>query len=380
MRRLLLLIAVVMTVSAGSGAQATGTEATPKPRARGMEVRQYTLQVLSGSEAVSLLAPFVSVEDGGGVWRSSSTVISVIGTKRTLAVADSVLRSYDHQPVTLALRFMLIEATDSAVTDARIGEVDGELRSLLKFKGYRRLAEATSMVAENQNFTSTMSAADRSEFTVDGGVKTVRDGRVGIGISLRSGTKGMMMGAPTSPDTRQLLSTTLTVPLGQTAVLGTAASDMGVAALILTVKPELAELTARQSTAPQSSEGTFEFKVHFGSASFDGILRVLGDSMEVESPSGYCVSDLRQSSLEVKRFNCEGLTGVENLVLAFDIHNLRERSNWWGKLNEERTDGRQCVQYRRDPKLGNVCVEWGPKVTQVKKSVRDRIILTPRPI
>ncbi|HEY5491004.1 MAG TPA: hypothetical protein VIK25_07385 [Gemmatimonadaceae bacterium] len=376
MRRLLLLLAALLTVSAGSGAQATGTAVTPKPRGRGMEVRQYTLQVLTGSEAESLLVPFVPVGDGGGVWRSSGTVLTVIGTKRTLALADSVLKSYDRPPVTLVLRFMLIEATDSAVTDPRIGEVEGELRSLLKFNGYRRLAEATSVVAETQNFTSTMAAADRTEFTVDGGVKTVRDGRVGIGISLRSGTKGMMIGVPTSPDTRQLLSTTLTVPVGQTVVLGTAAGDKGMVALILTVKPELAEFTARQSAAPQGSERTYEFKIHSGAASFDGILRVLGDSMEVEPQHGYCVAELGQSSSEVKHFKCWGLLGVENLVLAFDVQNFRESSHWWGTVNEEQTNGpHKCVQYR-----GGVCVEWRPTVGDFKKSVRDRIVLTPKPL
>jgi hypothetical protein len=339
-----------------------------------MEVRQYTLQILTGSEAQSLLAPFVPVEDGGGVWRSSNTVISVIGTKRTLAVADSVLKSYDHKPVTLALRFMLIEATDTAVTDARIGDVDRELRSLLKFKGYRRLADATSIVAESQNFTSTMSAADKSEFTVDGTVKTVRDGSVGIGISLRSGTKGMMMGVPTSPDTRQLLSTTLTVPLGQTAVLGTAAGDKGMAALILTVRPELAELVARQSKAPESNERTYDLRMSFGTTRFDGSLHVLGDSLEVESLHGYCVADFRKSSLIVKRFNCEGLTGVENLVLFFNIQNLRDGSEWSGTINEEQTNGPVCIQTR-----GGVCVAWKPTIGDQSKRVGGRIILTPQP-
>jgi hypothetical protein len=528
MRRLLFFLFALLTVSASSGAQATGTSVMSKPRGAGMGILQYRLQVLSGSEATSLLTALLPFEDGGGVWQSSPSVISVVGSKRTLAIADSVLKSYDHAPATLVFEFMLIAATDSAVSDPSIGEVDGELRQLLKFNGYRRLAQATSVVAENADFTSTLSAADLGAFTVQGGVRRIRDGRVPVQIQLRSGTTQVVMGVATSPTTRELLSTAMTVPLGQTVVLGTAAGYAGVAALILTVKPELPKMTERQSTAPanstgtykfrihsgtasfegilhvlgdsmdvdspdgickpdevsprnlrrrfyctgmqgvaglqllfdvhnlmnfskwqgyvgeevaagqrcirysqdppmknaclewqpivksvsrrvgdkilfesapavgiansstsatkavgdlpRSSEGTYEFKIHFGSASFDGIVRVLGDSVEVESPHGYCVSDLRQSSLEVKRFNCEGLLGVENLVLAFDIHNLRERSNWWGRLNEEPTDGRECVQYRKDPKLGNVCIAWGPKITEVKKIVRDRIMLTPKPL
>jgi hypothetical protein len=51
----------------------------------------------------------------------------------------------------------------------------------------------------------------------------------------------MMMGVPISPNVRQLLATSLTVPLGQTVVLGTAAGDKGVQALILTVRPEMAK-------------------------------------------------------------------------------------------------------------------------------------------
>lgn len=241
MRRSLILIALVLTLPVCSGAQAVAATVTPKPRGAGMDVRQYTVQTISAREAVSLLTPFVPFVEGGGVWVSGSSVISVIGVKRTLAVADSVLRSYDHAPATLVLRFMLIAATDSAVRDPRIGEVDAELRGLLKFSGYRRLAEATSVVSEQQGFTSTASTTEFGEFTIAGTLKSVSAGRVGITIELRGGTTGMMMGVPISPNVRQLLSTSLTVPLGQTVVLGTAAGDKGVQALILTVRPELAK-------------------------------------------------------------------------------------------------------------------------------------------
>lgn len=371
MRRLLLIFAALLPAYAG--AQATGTTATPKSRAPGMEVRQYTLQVLSGSDAQSLLAPFVPVEGGGGVWRSSGTVITVIGSKRTLAVADSVLKLYDHQPTTLALRFMLIEASDSAVSDGRIGEVEAELRKVLKFNGYRLMAEATALVAEAQGFTSTMSTADHAEFTVDGGVKTVREGSVGIGIALRSGTKGLLMGTPTSPDTRQLLATSLTVPIGQTAVLGTAANDKGIAALILTVRPELSGSSGAQPGASQARERTFEFKVHSNAASFEGLLRVLGDSMEVEALHGYCVYDPRKSDKQVKRFNCEGLSGVGNVVLHFYLQNVRDASEWTGFANEEQTNGPECTQYRQ-----GVCIAWKPTVNTLRKRVGGRILLKPK--
>lgn len=242
MRRSLLLLGFLLTIAVRSDAQATtGTTVIPKPRGAGMDVRQYTLQTISTREAVSLLTPFVPFDNGGGVWASSSSVITVVGVKRTLAVADSVLKSYDHAPATLVFRFMLIVATDSAVKDPRIGEVDSELRRLLKFSGYRRLAEATTVVSEEMGFMTTASSSDLGEFTIAGTVKTVVNGRVGIMIELRGGTTGMMMGVPMSPNVRQLLSTSLTVPLGQTVVLGTAAGDKGVQALILTVRPELAK-------------------------------------------------------------------------------------------------------------------------------------------
>ncbi len=241
MRRFLLVLAVLLTVPVFAGAQATGSAVSPKPRGAGMEVRQYTLQTMSAREAVSLLTPYVPFEDGGGVWSSTQAVVSVIGVKRTLALADSVLKLYEHAPATLVFRFMLIAATDSSVRDPRIGEVDSELRRLLKFGGYRRLAEATTIVSEQMGFTSTASTPDLGEFTISGAVKSVVDGRVGVKIELRGGTTGMVMGMPVSPSVRELLSTSLTVPLGQTVVLGTAAGDKGVQALILTVRPELAK-------------------------------------------------------------------------------------------------------------------------------------------
>lgn len=394
MRRLLLLLSALLTVSAGSGAQATGTTVTPKPRGAGMEVRQYTLQVLSVSEGVSLLIPFVPFEDGGGVWRSSGSVISVVGNKRTLAVVDSVLKSYDHAPATLVLRFMLIAATDSAVSDPRIGEVDVELRRLLKFNGYRRLAEATSVVSEGANFTSTMSAADSGEFTLDGGVKSVRDGRVALVMQMQRGTSGTMMGLPTSASSRQLLSTTLTVPIGQTIVLGTAAGEKGVEALILTVRPELA---AGQAAVPpagpaiapasamktvgnpwRSDTGTFAFRARYGSATFDGIFHAFGDSVTVESEYGHCTPIAHRGMPDGRggSYRCTGMPMLDDFTISFGTRD-REKASWSGSVTKLQASGKECVLYTTDKQGQSVCARWQPKMVETRVTVGDRILFLP---
>jgi len=388
MRRFVLLLSALMTIAANSSAQTSDTSVTLKRRGTGMEVRQYTLRTIDTREAVSLLMPFVPFGNGGGVWASGESVISVVGVKRTLAVADSVLQSYDHAPATLVLQFMLIAASDSAVNDPRIGEVDRELRRLLRFNGYRRLVEATSVVSERNRFTSTMSTADLGEFTVSGTVKSVSDGRVGVAIGLHGGTTGVMMGVSVSPNVRELLSTSLTVPLGQTVVLGTAAGEKGVAALILTVRPELASTSPPDANAnpaaravttvnnpPPADTGAYPFRVRYGSAGFDGTLHLFADSITVESKDAQCLPVPRVRTFKWEgTFSCLGIATLDEVALRFDRWNPKERSYWTGSFTKLQNVGSECVMYTTNPQGKSVCARWQPKMEERRIKVGDRIL------
>ena len=233
-------------VAPAKSTQPARTAASVSARAPGMEAHTYSLQLLSGDDAARLLMPYVPFDGGGGLFAASSAggvrAITVVGNTRTHAVVDSVLKEMDHSPATIVFHFMLIAATDSVVNDASIGEVDGELRRLLRFNGYRRVSEATAMVAEANRFRSTMSSPELGDFTVEGSTRYVRGGRVSLEISLESGTgTPTIVGGGIVQMPKPLLSTSLSIPLGQTVVLGTAAGDKGVAALILTLRLELAK-------------------------------------------------------------------------------------------------------------------------------------------
>jgi len=211
-----------------------------------LAVKTFTLRYLQPHDAASLVSPYIQSR-GGGVFEAGRDVqaITVRETPEVLARVDSLLRSRDRVPATVVFRFQLIAAEDTAVHDPAIAGLDSTLRGLFRFAGYRLLSEGTATAGGHQDFRLTMGAGD-NRFEVDGNVRGLdmsdRTRSVQLRVQLIRET-GTYQGKSLPPEI--LLETGLTVPQGQTVVLGSAAPRGEGRALILSVRPEIASSDKR---------------------------------------------------------------------------------------------------------------------------------------
>jgi hypothetical protein len=180
-----------------------------------------------------------------------------------------VLKQYDRDPATVSLNFQLIAAENTNKREPGLAGLDSLLRGVLKYSGYRLLMTSVASASEDGVVTQTL-AAEGDTYTLEVGVHDLRidgsDASVHINVRLFrdfNPNKGQMA--------TQVLSTGVTVPIGQTVVLGTSAIDVrrssagsvepllivdgvpvnngqgasasdGQRALILTVRPQLAPM------------------------------------------------------------------------------------------------------------------------------------------
>jgi hypothetical protein len=207
---------------------------------RQLDTRTIQLRNLRPTDAARLVSPYVRAP-GGGVYEAGDLqAITVVETPQVIARVDSLIRENDRMPAVLVFRFQLIAANDTPGRDPAIDSIDSTLRGLFRFKGYHLLGEGTTSAGENESFSMTI-AGGEDRFALGGDVVAVRAGTSGsarIRVRLSRATPGTYEGKPMQSET--LLSTGLTVPLGQTVVLGSAAPGGANQALILVVRPEVA--------------------------------------------------------------------------------------------------------------------------------------------
>ena len=205
-------------------------------------VRTFTLRHLSPESADRLVAPYI-LSQKGGVFGVGGDVraITVRETPQNVARIDSLLRVHDRSPTTLTFRFQLIAAEDRPTRDPAIAGLDSTLRGLLRFAGYRLLSQAVVTVGEVQSFAQTLQA-DTERLLLSGEVSEIQaaDGAGSVHVRVwLSRSRGVTSVGTEIPE-EKLLQTGLSVPLGQTVVLGSAVSGGKVRALILAVRPEVA--------------------------------------------------------------------------------------------------------------------------------------------
>ena len=220
-------------------------------------VRTFPLQHMSNSDAAKLVSPYVeatvaelSMGASPGVFEAGHAVhaITVRATAEVMARVDSLLKANDRAPATIAFRLQVIAATDSSVRDLGVGALDAELHNLFRFAGYRLLSQSTALVDDGEPFAVTVRGADGDVLEVSGRILSVqRDvskGTVRLEISLVRKKHQVEMGAGLGKRTadvqESLLRTGLSVPLGQTAVVGSAMVGGSSLAIILAVRPEIA--------------------------------------------------------------------------------------------------------------------------------------------
>lgn len=232
------LLSAVASVIASSTVAA---QDPPQP----LVTRTIPLRHLRAVDAARLVSPYVRAPHGG-VYDAGDGVqaVTVVESAPVVARIDSLIRANDRSPAVLVFRFQLIAAEDTSTPrDPAIDSLDATLRSLFRFRGYRLLGHGTTTAGESEDFSLTV-AADKDRFRLIGDVVRVEAESGSDAGSVRLRVRLAHVPGSTShgkdAEATTLLSTGLTVPIGQTVVLGSAAPGGQTRALILTVRPEVA--------------------------------------------------------------------------------------------------------------------------------------------
>ncbi len=232
-----LIVLIVVAVTRAT-AQATPIDTRNAVMHGEFVVKTVPLHHLTSNEAVKLLIPYVATA-GGGVFEVSPNVraVTIRELPKIFAEMMMVLGQYDRDPATVTLNFQLIAAENSNTRDPGVAGLDSLLRGVLKYTGYRLLTTTVATASEGGIVTQTLSA-DGESFTLEVFVTDMRvDGNeASVHLSVHLTRNGVPSKAQPA---NQVLSTGVTVPIGQTVVLGTSATDIGQRALILTVRPQL---------------------------------------------------------------------------------------------------------------------------------------------
>lgn len=227
---------------------------------RDLPVRTFKLQNLRPQDAAKLLGPYVNAPNGGVFDAGSINAITVRETHAVLALVDSLLRVHDRPRAVVTLRFQLIAALDSNFRDPSIAGIDAELRKLFRFSGYELIGEGTARTEERSDYTMSMSTkpkalpnppkgtGDRALFAESFQIRGWVEGVEGVGDARTVRINVALQDAQRGKDAPELLRTGLTMPIGQSVILGSARPVMAFgtrAALILVVQPEIAQSPGR---------------------------------------------------------------------------------------------------------------------------------------
>lgn len=234
----LLLLAAPLSAQSQRTA-ATATKASPAPQPDLTE-RTYKLVHLNPRDAAQLVAPYVHPVYGGSVYEAGSIrAITIRETPAALSRIEALLKEHDSPAVTLVLRFQLIAAENTQNRDPAIAAVEAQLRDLFRFPGYRLLSEATATASAGEQF-NLLIPADDERFQLNGHVMSVStaegDQTARLRVSLERPVPVALQGKALPGS---ILGTGLSVPIGQTVVLGSSTPGGNIQAIILVVRPEI---------------------------------------------------------------------------------------------------------------------------------------------
>ena len=200
------------------------------PRSPNLDTRTFALKYLRGSDAVSIVVPYIYTDrpNAKGVFSVSDNAITVRETPDNLDKIARVLAEYDRPRPFVRLTFHLIEADGAATTDPAIRDVEATLRQVFRFRGYRLVGEGVVSATERGEVTQIL-AAEPEHYELFTSVQRLAgaadSATVELGVKLE-GRGGSF-------------STTVTIPVGKTAVLGNVQAQSKGRTLILTVRPEV---------------------------------------------------------------------------------------------------------------------------------------------
>ena len=202
------------------------------PRGPNLDTRTFALKYLRGSDAVSIVVPYIYTDrpNAKGVFSVSDNAITVRETPDNLDKIARVLAQYDRPRPFVRLTFHLIEADGATTTDPAIRDVEAALRHLFRFQGYRLVAEGVVSATEKGEVTQRLGTTPNNLYVLSASVQRLAGSADSATVELNVRLDLMMGGN---------FRTTVTIPVGKTAVLGNVQALPNGRTLILTVRPEL---------------------------------------------------------------------------------------------------------------------------------------------
>jgi len=203
-------------------------------------VKTVPLHHLTSADAVKLLQPYVQTP-GGGVYPAPANIraVTIREVPRIFSEMTTVLNEYDREAASITLNFQIISADHSTTRDASAAGLDSLLRGVLKYSGYHLLGTTMAPAAEGAHITQTLNAGEPLSLAVDVSDIRVEGNDASVHLNVQLSRSLYQTGPNRVVVNPVLLSTGVTVPIGQTVVLGTSATDNGQRALILTVRPQI---------------------------------------------------------------------------------------------------------------------------------------------
>ena len=201
------------------------------PHGPSLDTRTFALKYLRGPDAVPIIVPYVYTDrpNGKGVFSVSDNAITVRETPDNLDKIARVLAEYDRPRPFVRLTFHLIEADGATTTDPAIRDVEATLRRLFRFQGYRLVAEGVVSATEKGEVTQAL-ATTPNPYVLSASVQRLAGSADSPTVELNVRLDAMRGGN---------FRTTVTIPVGKTAVLGNVQALPHGRTLILTVRPEL---------------------------------------------------------------------------------------------------------------------------------------------
>ncbi len=196
-----------------------------------LDTRTFELRYLDPGVAADLIDPYVFGDrpEAPGMLSWADNAISVRETPDNLDKIARVLERYDVPRPSVRLHFKIIQADGFPTTDSSIADIEQVLRTLFRFRGYRLVAEALAAGMEGSTLNQVVGQAPH-RYGIRAHLRDIRSagdsGTVQFDVQLMS-------------DRGQAMETLVTLPAGQTAVLGNAQLETEGGQIILTVRPEL---------------------------------------------------------------------------------------------------------------------------------------------
>lgn len=193
------------------------------------ETTTIPVRYMETDDAVALIAPYLPGGDEAVRASAEPRALTVTGPAARVRQVEEVLRTYDRPRPNVTLRFQLIEADGFDDVDPAIADVTEVLRPLFRFDGYRLVGETLVQSGPRSHLTQRL-AAGGQRYEVRGAIGDVVVAADRAAVEL---TVDLVL------DGASLVQTALTLPGGQTAVVGSARAQADGRTLILVVRSEV---------------------------------------------------------------------------------------------------------------------------------------------